>query len=862
METAVAQTDDLETRQQAVRAELGPVIRMIASRYFESVRFPVERVDELARLHEQGFVVHVMRTTAWINFIYLTWALITRGLPPVRAVVNLRRWLTRPWRKTAQRGDFEVRFTYARRNGGSGLIFLRESAFGSTRGKRMTEDPFPALVEMARKGDRPVFLVPELFVWEKRNQRLKPALIDYIFGSPEAPGFLHTVLAFWRNYKRAQFRVGTPIDLGKFIAENPNDSDELLARKVRSALHHHLARETRAVFGAPYKTPDRVIDETLRDRVLNKTLEEQAKTSGKPLPAIEKEARRNLNAISARLHPTVVALAAPLFNWVFNRIYDGIEVDENGLEQTRRAAAAAPIVLCPSHKSHIDYLVMSTVMWNRGYNVPLVAAGANLSFFPLGIFLRRGGAFFLRRSFKGDAVYTAAFRAYIKRLVHDGVHQEFFPEGGRSRTGKLLAPKLGMLSWEVDAVLEGARQDLHFVPVSIDYEKVVESSTYSKELAGGEKKPEDLKALLSAPKVLSANYGRIHLSFDTPISLVELMASRGLSLDKEITEEQKRGLVRALGNRIMYGISRVSTVTPHALVSTAVLAHRRRGITSTEVSERVNLLRRIAMEEGAPLSTELKDAPSDPTVFGGIAEAANDFIRDEMLKTVVAKNEVIYQPEDNRRSELAFYKNTLMNMLTPRSLVANAVLAASASQLSETGASVRTLNEDEVKSRALFLSRLFKFEFIYKVNATFDSLFVDTVDQLVRLGLITRGEGTISIAPESHSRPTLGFLADLMRDYLESYLIAALTLRDLSPNAALDKKALVKAMLETGRAEFLAGRLSAAEALSRTTLENALAYLIDQKLLVDQSKKLAINQDGASRRDLLVSAIRSYVRAG
>src|SRR5205085_2240107 len=127
-------------------------------RYFEPVRFPPERLEELASLHERGFVVHVMRTTAWINFLYLTWALIQHGLPPVRAVVNLRRWFTRPWRKTAQRGTFDVRFTYARRNGGSGLIFHKQSAFGSSRGKHITEDPFPALVAMARKLDRTVFL--------------------------------------------------------------------------------------------------------------------------------------------------------------------------------------------------------------------------------------------------------------------------------------------------------------------------------------------------------------------------------------------------------------------------------------------------------------------------------------------------------------------------------------------------------------------------------------------------------------------------------------------------------------------------------------------------------------------------------
>jgi glycerol-3-phosphate O-acyltransferase len=522
--TALAQID--KPPPVRVEDEFGPITRAIASRYFEAVRFPAQGESELRALHEKGFVVHVMRSTAWVNFLYLTWALIRRGLPPVRAVVNLRRWFTKPWRYTAQRGEFDVRFTYARRQHGSGLIFLKRTAFGSAGGKDIDENPFPALVAMARRADSSVYLVPELFVWEKWVTRLKPGIIDFLFGSPEAPGFLHSLLAFVRNYRRAQFRVGEPIDLKRFIDEHPNESDEVIARKVRGSLHHHLARETRAVFGPPAKPPDRLIDEALRDRTLRKVLEEQAASSGKPIESLVSEAKKDLESIAARPSTTAIALSEPILRWVFDRIYDGIEVDEPGLERALKAGSRGTIVLCPSHKSHVDYIVMHWALWTRGYAAPLVAAGANLSFFPVGPYFRRAGAFFLRRSFKDDRVYTAAFKAYIKKLVHDGIHHEFFLEGGRSRSGKLLQPKLGMLTWEVDAVLDGARNDLFFVPVAIDYEKVVERGEYSKELAGGEKKAEDIKGLLSVPKVLRERYGRIHVSFDEPLSLVEFMRSR------------------------------------------------------------------------------------------------------------------------------------------------------------------------------------------------------------------------------------------------------------------------------------------------------------------------------------------------
>ncbi|WP_422723989.1 1-acyl-sn-glycerol-3-phosphate acyltransferase [Hyalangium rubrum] len=823
---------------------------MLGARYFDGVHFPPEAEGELRTLHDQGFVVHVMRSTAWINFLYLAWAMVRRALPPVRAVVNLRPWFTRPFRKTAQRGDFDVRFTYARRHGGSGLIFLKKTALMSASGKDIEENPFPALVNMARKGDRNVFLVPELFVWEKRTARIKPGIMDIIFGSPEAPGFLHSMVAFFRNYRRAQFRVGEPIDLRRFIEDNPQDSDEVIARKVRSILHHHLARETRAVFGPPSKPPDRLMDETMRDRQLRRALDAHAATVGRRPESVYREARRNLAAIAARPSPTTLAFASPLLDWVFQRIYDGIEVDEAGLHRALKMAGRAPIVLCPSHKSHVDYLVMSWVLWNRGYAVPLVAAGANLSFFPLGPFLRRCGAFFLRRSFKGDPIYAESFQAYVRKLVLDGVHQEFFPEGGRSRTGKLLPPKLGMFTWQVEAVLEGARNDLIFVPVSIDYEKVVESGSYSKELAGGEKKPEDIKALLSTPKVLTARYGRIHLTFDEPLSLVDLMKSRGLTPGEPVTDEQKKGLVRALGNRVMYGISKVSTVTPHALVSAALLAHRRRGITQRELGDRITLLRRIAEEERTPLSKTLENAPSDPETLGAIRDALQTFRADGMIRTQQARGEFIYQPEDERRAELSFYKNTLMNLVTPRSLVANALLAGAGPY-------------EGVKARALFLSRLFKVEFIYRVGLTFDTIFAETVEALVRMGLVLRSDDTLQVAPEPHARPSLEFLADLMRDYLEAYLLAAMTLGDVAEGTATDRKTFVKLAMETGRAEFHAGRIGAAESLAKTTLENAVAYLLDQKYLVEEDKKLKLGPAASEplARAQLADEIRLYLRS-
>jgi glycerol-3-phosphate O-acyltransferase len=149
------------------------------------------------------------------------------------------------------------------------------------------------------------------------------------------------------------------------------------------------------------------------------------------------------------------------------------------------------------------------------------------------------------------------------------------------------------------------------------------------------------------------------------------------------------------------------------------------------------------------------------------------------------------------------------------------------------------------------------------VGITFDTIFAETVETLVRMGLVLHSGDTLQVAPEAHARPELEFLADLMRDYLEAYLLAALSLKDVAEGTASDRKTFIKLALEVGRAEFHAGRIGAAESLAKTTLENAVAYLLDQKYLVEEDKKLKLGPAAAdaAAREQLPNEIRLYLRS-
>ena len=274
-------------------------------------------------------------------------------------------------------------------------------------------------------------------------------------------------------------------------------------------------------------------------------------------------------------HP-VVRSASFLLSWFWNKLYDGIAMHH--FDKARAVAPGHEVVYVPSHRSHADYLLMSYQLHVSGVVVPHIAAGANLNLPVLGSFLRRGGAFFLRRSFRGNALYSTIFKEYLAQLVDRGVPIEYFIEGGRSRTGRLLAPRAGMLSMTVRAFLRAPRRPVLFQPVYIGYEKLMEGKSYIGELSGKPKQKESWLSLLrGARKVLRDHYGHVSLSFGEPIELTPLLEASGVDWreapsDPEAKPEWMASVVDSLAEQIQVNINASADVNPINLLALTLLA--------------------------------------------------------------------------------------------------------------------------------------------------------------------------------------------------------------------------------------------------------------------------------------------------
>ena len=188
-----------------------------------------------------------------------------------------------------------------------------------------------------------------------------------------------------------------------------------------------------------------------------------------------------------------------------------------------RIAPGKGLVYLPNHRSHIDYLLLSYLVYAQGLAPPHIAAGANLNFPLVGPLLRRGGAFFLRRSFKGEPLYAAVFREYLHAMLAKGFPIAYFIEGGRSRSGRTLAPKGGLLGMTIESFMREHPRPLLLVPVYFSYEKLLEGRTLVAELEGQPKKGESLGALVRVARNLRRDYGSVHVNFGAPLSIDQFL---------------------------------------------------------------------------------------------------------------------------------------------------------------------------------------------------------------------------------------------------------------------------------------------------------------------------------------------------
>jgi glycerol-3-phosphate O-acyltransferase len=844
-------------------------LRALYRRLFDKIQIDETWAERVRELSERGTVVHVLRSLNFVDFFALDYLTKRHGLPAIRFANDLGLWILSPMGKgwlnaivprPGVTPSDELRD--ALEHGGSAVLFLKRpptvvdlAAGGSSgRGLKEGDDLVATLLELQRHSERPILLLPQVFVWSKQPDKLELGPLDFLLGPRDSPTPMRTVGQILYNYKHVALKVGEPLDLAEFQRTAGGASDAVNVRRVTYAMLRRLERERRSVTGPVQKTPDRIRHEILRSPKLRAAIDDLAGDRPEARYEVTRQAVTMLRALQATPDMATIRGLEALLDRIFNRIYAGIEYDKADVLRIRQAARDGTLVLLPSHKSHIDYLILSYIFNQENLPLPLIAAGDNLNFFPVGAVFRRAGAFFIRRSFKGDRLYAAIVDAYVRRLMRDGYPIELFLEGGRSRTGKLLEPKFGLLNMVVDAALAVPNKQVRFVPVSIGYERVVEAESYERELAGGEKQKEDAAGLLKSTDVLRHRYGRINMQVGQILTLEEIRGELGLPNPSGLSPAKRRAMVTRLGNRVMDEINRVTAVTPGALTALGLLSHPRRGVPHGDLVSRCRRLLAVLVAEQARMS------PATATISGAlrpesIREAVQMFVDAELVQAhapgvigrewdrkpvdVAASASAIYTIPDEKRLGLDTSKNIIVHFFVERALVAIVLL-------SEPGA---VLERDPLRERVRWLSRLFKHEFRFRADAPFDRIFEDTLGAMLdRREVAVGGDGRLGAGEGTggwSGHEWLACYSSILRNFVEGYRVAARSLGALV-KAPVPERDLVKRALALGERMFLAGEIDRREAISKPLVQNAYEALIDERYLQRDGVRLELAEEHRS----------------
>ncbi len=426
-------------------------------------------------------------------------------------------------------------------------------------------------------------------------------------------GRFRRLLALLLNGRDTVVHFSAPVSLRTVLNEAGDIQPERFVRKIARVLRTHFRRIRAAVIG-----PDLSHRRTMVDAVLNAepVREAIAATAAKEKISHAK-AWRNAQKLVLEIaadysHPVVRSVSFLLSNF-WNKLYDGIAMHH--FDKARAAAPGHEVVYVPCHRSHADYLLLSYQLHVAGVVVPHIAAGVNLNLPGIGPILRRGGAFFLRRTFKGNALYSVVFNEYLAQLIDRGVPIEYFIEGGRSRTGRLLAPRAGMLAMTVRAFLRAPRRPVLFQPVYIGYEKLMEGKSYAGELSGKPKEKESLLGLLRGLKVLRQRYGHVALNFGEPIELNPLLDAasanwRETAAHPDAKPEWLGKVVDQLADKIQININRAADVNPINLLALALLATPKHAMAENDLLAQIELMK--ALLEELPYSDRMTLTPMDP----------------------------------------------------------------------------------------------------------------------------------------------------------------------------------------------------------------------------------------------------------
>lgn len=537
------------------------------------------------------------------------------------------------------------------------------------------------------------------------------------------------------------------------------DGNRELVRMLQQQLATYLDKQRASMLGPDLSDRRNLVDKLVYSPAIKHAIEAEAKATGTSVREARSVAKGYANEMVNDYSHSIIRGFYKFLTWLWTQLYDGVEVHH--FERVRELAADYELVYVPCHRSHVDYLLLSYVIYKRGLSIPYVAAGDNLDVPVLGPLLRGAVAFYIRRSFRGNALYTAVLREYMHTLITRNTPIEYFIEGGRSRSGRLLPPKMGMLAMTVHSQLRHTNKPVVFIPTYIGYERIMEGGTYVGELKGKPKESESLIGLLKVGRKIERIFGNVHLSFGTPLHLSDFMTkfdvpADSLPADRTDTplDEKTSAMVDNIGVKIMQHINKAAVITPVSLLSLVLLSAPKAALDENICREQIALYQGLAQQLPYADDTFITDMSPQQIIDYGIK-----------LKLIERTPHIlgdIIQIAGKQAALLSYFRNNILHVF---------ILLSFLSALVARNGRIERSRLDNIATQMYpFLqSELFLYYPAHSLNDTLNK----KVDSLLAHGLIVElGDGILSV-PESNSKgyQQLQVLATPVGQSLERYFM-------------------------------------------------------------------------------------------
>jgi glycerol-3-phosphate O-acyltransferase len=635
-----------------------------------------------------------------------------------------------------------------------GFIFRRKRQRQSRRLERMVEASIEA-------GGQELLLVPVGIYWGRAPKKEQSWLTLLFSEHWDVAGRTRKFFTTVFQGRNTLLRYSHALPLSSIVQNGLEP--EVAYRKVSRILRVHFRQRRVATVGPDLSHRRNLLNAVLADPSVRSAVDAEAGDDRVKRERATQKARKYANEIAAHISYPTIRVVERFLAWVWHRIYDGIELQH--VDALHDVAKDKEVVYVPCHRSHFDYLLLSFIVYHQGLSLPHVAAGVNLNIPVVGAILRRGGAFYLRRTFKGNRLYATVFNAYLRQILVRGHSIEYFVEGTRSRTGRLLAPKAGMLAMTVNSYIRDPSLPVVFVPVYFGYERLIEGNSFISELGGAKKQKETLMGLVRSVRSLREYFGKVYVNIGEPIHLDDLLDVREPSWrNQESTEDRPPWLsdvIDDLGVRIMGEINAAAAVTPISLLAYALLATPKQSMGELELRAQIELSKRLLQRFRYSDKVTVPDLDADDIIDHGEKLGVID-------RTAHPLGDVVSMTERNAVL-LTYFRNNIQHLFAVPASIACCFIQG------------RRLAHSELQRLVRMIYPFMREELRLQWEVeNVDEITTAAIEALIEEGILLR-EGEMLVRPPTGSAPAfqLMMLGQSMVPMLQRfYLVIALLVRN------------------------------------------------------------------------------------